>query len=153
MPNTKDKFLIYRIERVSLTQWRSEVSTMGIVHIHCYYYYYFLFQDYEVLYMEKFITAFLQDLLKFIRQAFFQLCIYAVAYLFIYSFIHLFIYSSNLLIFKIKTCIIFWFNLYSLISFSVNLKDIYVISEYISSRIEDVCLILIFQRHGFKILG
>ena len=93
MPNTKDKFLIYRIERVSLTQWRSEVSTMGIVHIHCYYYYYFLFQDYEVLYMEKFITAFLQDLLKFIRQAFFQLCIYAVAYLFIYSFIHLFIYS------------------------------------------------------------
>ena len=75
----------------------------GILHVYCYYY--SLFQDYEVLYMEKFITAFLQDLLKFIRQAFIQLCIYAFTYLFICSFIHLFIYFLHPCIHSLISCI------------------------------------------------
>ena len=88
VPNPKDKFLIYRIKRVVLTRWRSEVSTMGsytcIVIIIPYF-----------RIMRFFIW-------KNLSLPFFKICLslsgrhlfnYAFMHSPIYLFVHLFIYS------------------------------------------------------------
>ena len=96
VPNPKDKFLIYRIKRVSLTRWRSEVSTMGsytCIVIIIPYFRIMRFFIWKNLSLPSFKICLSLSGRHLFNYAFMHSPIYLFIHLFIYSFVHLFIYS------------------------------------------------------------
>ena len=120
VPNPKDKFLIYRIKRVSLTRWRSEVSTMGsytCIVIIIPYFRIMRFFIWKNLSLPSFKICLSLSGRHLFNYAFMHSPIYLFIHLFIYSFVHLFIYSFiQLFIYFLHPCIHSIISLHSTLS-------------------------------------